>query len=144
MKQDLDISNIESKPTVVLVSNQSEFDQLMQHLEKEGKVWQFGIDKPTEWQPYKIKMPFAIVIRNKELSWMESEKVDRTIHVPFSFPEYASKHIKPKRDRIRIERKKYDQMLFDLKMAQTALDNRNKEIDGWVNQNNELRKKLSG
>ena len=120
MKQDLDISNIESKPTVVLVSNQSEYDQLMQHLEKEGKVWQFGIDKPTEWQPYKIKMPFAIVIRNKELSWMEAEKVDRTIHIPFSFPEYAAKHIqqtgntgKFKRDRIRIERKKYDELVAE-------------------------------
>ena len=46
---------------------------------------------------------------------------------------------KLKRDRVRIERSKYDSLQFDLKMAQTALDNRNKEIDGWVNQNNELR-----
>ena len=46
---------------------------------------------------------------------------------------------KLKRDRVRIERSKYDSLQFDLKMAQTALENRNKEIDGWVKQNNELR-----
>lgn len=47
-----------------------------------------------------------------------------------------------KRDRIRIERSKYDAMQFDLKMAQAALDNRNKEINGWINQNNELRAEM--
>lgn len=39
----------------------------------------------------------------------------------------------------RVVKSKYDAVVFELKMAQTALDNRNKDIDGWVKQNNELR-----
>lgn len=138
MKQDLDISNIESKPTVVLVSNQSEFDQLMKHLEKEGCVWRGG-QKATEWMPNHVEPPFGIMIDRKILSWHLWAMIRSLNPEAIPFPEYAAKYIKPKRDRIRIERKKYDQMLFDLKIVQTALDNRNKEIDGWVKQNNELR-----
>ena len=42
----------------------------------------------------------------------------------------------------RVVKSKYDAVVFDLKMAQTALDNRNKEINGWVKQNNELRAEI--
>ena len=132
-----DISNIESKPTVVLVSNQSEFDQLMQHLEKEGCVWNgYGAEKPTEWSPSGFLPPYIINIRpDKKITWgLESKET------AIPFPEYAAKYIKPKRPYPnRVVESKYDAVVFDLKMAQAALDNRNKEINGWVEQNNELR-----
>lgn len=115
--KDLDISNIESKPTVVLVSNQSEFDQLMQHLEREGCVWKTIGNKPTEHQPKggEVDFPYCIVIREIEIGWCEVVyPIENAIQV--SFPEYAAKHIKPnppKRDRIRIERKKYDELVAE-------------------------------
>lgn len=92
MKQDLDISNIESKPTVVLVSNQSEYDQLMQHLEKEGFVWNGNTgEKPTEWRPSGFLPPYIInIYPDKKITWgLESNET------PLPFPEYAAKHIKP-------------------------------------------------
>ena len=159
--QDLDISNIESKPTVVVVSNQDEYGQLMQHLEKEGKIWG-NMKWPTKWQPEGFDFPYCIFIGRVELTWSASMHENQ-----IAFPDYAAKNIFPhlqeyikeevdtirshvyeplkikpipkKRDRVRIERSKYDALQFDLKMAQTALENRNKEIDGWVKQNNELR-----
>ena len=115
MKQDLDISNIESKPTVVLVSNQSEYDQLMQHLEKEGYMWGALRKKPTNFQPlgYMVEFPYYIHMEGNGISWCDSDYIDFHEINAIPFPEYAAKHIKPKRDRIRIERKKYDELVAE-------------------------------
>ena len=135
MKEDLDISNIESKPTVVVVSNQIEYDQLMRHLEKEGKIWG-NMKRPTEWQPEGFDFPYCIFVDRVKLTWSGAVSTNENKII---FRKYAAKHMKPKRPYPnRVVKSKYDALLFDLKMAQTALDNRNKDVDGWVKKINEL------
>lgn len=102
--QDIDISNIESKPIVVVVSNQSEYDQLMQHLEKEGCACNGrNKEKPTEWRPKGFLPPYIINIQpDKNITWgLESKEP----MIPF--PEYAAKHIQPTGNSGKIKRKSF-------------------------------------
>lgn len=146
MKQDLDISNIESKPTDSNPFQKGDAVRLKQSDGCYPKGTMFIVDGL-------IGNSMVIVFRGVHGVMASVDKYEKTTASAktlrkirkrlVSVDETCSMNIKPKRPYPkRVVKSKYDAVLFDLKMAQTALDNRNKEIDGWVKQNNELRAEI--
>ena len=154
MKQDLDISNIESKPTDSNPFQKGDAVRLKQSDGCYPKGTMFIVDGL-------IGNSMVIVFRGAHGVMASVDKYEKTTASAktlrkirkrlVSIDETCSVNIqptgntgKPKRPYPnRVVKSKYDAVVFDLKMAQTALDNRNKEINGWVKQNNELRAESS-
>lgn len=119
------------QPTIVLVSNQTEFGQLMQHLEGKGCVWNATKEKPTSWKGHTSGFPhFIYIYPDKTITWSWFGRGQE----PIPFPEYAAKHIKPKapkRRRKYMEWSKWEAMLAERDRLKAENAELKKDNDIW-------------